>query len=180
VNVSWNDAAAFCAWAGVDLPTEVEWEKAARGTDGRAWPWGNEFDPKKSNYLDASCPGDTIKSGSRTLDQAAEAVGGRDLEHSDGFPYTSPVGAFPAGASPWGALDIVGNVSEWCADGYEERAYARYAAGDLTPPSRTSPRNARGGAWTNPWQNSRSCNRRFYPPQARMAHVGFRVVLRAP
>lgn len=87
VLVNWDDARAYCRWAGGDLPTEAQWEKAARGTDGRIFPWGNRFDPAKL----------------RT-----------------NTTWTSPVGTYPAGASPYGCLDIVGNVYQWCLDFYGE------------------------------------------------------------
>jgi formylglycine-generating enzyme required for sulfatase activity len=89
VRVTWNDAVAYCEWLGKRLPTEAEWEKAARGTEGFSFPWGNEWDPTKANV---------------------KATGLRD---------TAAVGSFGAGASPYGIEDMVGSVWEWTADWYQ-------------------------------------------------------------
>jgi len=145
VNVSWYDAIAFCEWAGVQLPSEAQWEKAARGTDGRIWPWGNQPPNKvRCNF-------------------------GRNVGD------TTPVGAYPAGASPYGVLDMAGNVWEWCRtvwrDNYEE--YAKIASDDLTGNDR---RVLRGGSWVFSPTDVRSASRNGDVPGSRSADVGFRLV----
>ncbi len=154
VNVSWEDASAFCAWAGLALPTEVQWEKAARGTDGRKYPWGSS-DPTADRCVWAYHP-------------------------TWGGESTAPVGSVRAGVSPYGAHDMAGNVWEWCADWYKDDAYASYAKGSTAPPSSGSGRVFRGGSWYDTAGLVRTARRVVNTPVFRYRNLGFRPARVAP
>ena len=132
IQVTWFQAEAFCAWEGGRLPTEAEWEKAARGTDGRMYPWGNEFDGSKLNYCDANCK-----------------FGWRDAAYNDGYADTAPVGSYPSGASPYGVMDMAGNVWEWVNDWYGEDYYSQSPSTNPQGPETGTFRVVRGGSWFN-------------------------------
>jgi formylglycine-generating enzyme required for sulfatase activity len=153
INVSWNDAKAFCDWlsqktgANIHLPTEAQWEKAARGTDQRRYPWGDSSpDCGKAEYL--GCRGRPIK----------------------------PVGSHPSGVSPYGVHDMAGNVMEWCSDWYSKKYYSKSPGSNPTGPSSGSVvRVTRGGHFSSLQHDIRSARRTFHVPSYTNIFIGFRV-----
>ncbi len=140
--VSWHEARAYCAFAGGRLPTEDQWEKAARGTDGRELPWGSELDCARANF--------------GSFENEGPCAG-----KNPGKPVAG--GSYPQGASPYGVLDMAGNVWEWVADRYDR------------DPAR---RVVRGGSCCSYFVPPRAANRNAWEPSYRDGDLGFRCVSR--
>ena len=157
VYVSWHQAADYCEWADARLPTEAEWEYAARGPEGRVFPWGDTFDGTRVNYCDANCE----------FSWADESV-------DDGYGYTAPVGSYPSGASWCGALDLAGNVWEWVADWYDAAYYGRSPSQNPLGPSSGQERVRRGSSWHYPPDGMRSAVRFGVDPDKPDNFQGFR------
>ena len=152
VNVSWEDATAYARWAQVALPTEAQWEKAARGTDGRIYPWGNAWDAGRAQYS--------------------------KLRFGDA-KQTAPVGSFPASASPYGALDMAGNVWQWCADWFHA-SNRDMPDRNPTGPTGGGQRVLHGGGWYNNFpQQHRAAARLKAVPVVLNNGFGFRCAVPA-
>jgi formylglycine-generating enzyme required for sulfatase activity len=153
VGMDWNDAQAYCQWAGRQLPTEAQWEKAARGADGRIYPWGNQ--PATCEYA------------------VMDDVSGNGC----GKGHTAwPVGSKPKGVSPYGALDMAGNVWEWVADWYDDKYYANSPSRNPQGPSSGQFRVMRGASLDNDPTCARAACRYSRTPVDRGNNFGFRCV----
>jgi len=153
-HISWYGADAYCRWAGLRLPTEIEWEKGARGADGRIFPWGDTWDETRLRW----------HGGSRGESET-----------------TAPVDAYPEGSSPYGLRQMAGNVEEWCADPYRPKIYGRYASGDLRIPASGYGRVVRGGTCLRPNKLEFRCAMRRGNPAAyvNILYTGLRCALDA-
>jgi len=155
ISVTWFEAEAYANWLSSEsglvykLPTEAQWEKAARGTEAFIFPWGSIWDTEKANSK--------LK--------------------MDGYEQTAPVGSFPAGASPYGALDMAGNVLEWTSDRYDENYYERIDSRGRVNEQGTKLRTVRGGAWNGGLSTMRTTYRYGFAQKTRSNTVGFRLVM---
>jgi formylglycine-generating enzyme len=185
VGVTWNDARAFCTWAGLGLPAEAQWEWAGRGPEGYAYPWGDDWNRLWCNSLElhaGSLPTpEEFDNYIRQRNILAEKSGlrGNALAITDAVKYLRPVGSVPQDVSWCGAMDMAGNAQEWCSDYFDGRYYQVSAGMNPQGPEKGFDRAWRGGCWTKVAYFSRCSGRGMSFPQDKSGARGFRACLRA-
>jgi formylglycine-generating enzyme len=156
--VTWDEAGAYCRWRRGRLPTEAEWERAARGSSARQFPWGDAYNERLANHGRAGDRPDGV----------------------DGYRHAAPVDGFVDGASPYGVLQMAGNVWEWTADHYQPDAYGKDVRVDPRGPPEGVGRVVRGGSWRSPPHMMRAAHRDHRLPEQAWADVGVRCAYDAP
>ena len=160
--ITYPDAVEYCKWAKVELPTEAQWEKAARGSDGRKYPWGNEWDPEKCNNIELTDKNIMAKMA--------------DIHNKRG---TVPVGSIPGDISPYGVTDMGGNINEWCRDWYKSGYYKKSPAKNPSGPPKGTEKSTRGGAWSMGSKRCRTTSRWSGSVESDLDDYGFRCVKKA-
>ncbi len=164
--VTWYQAQDYCQWRDARLPSEAEWEFAARGPDGLIFPWGNELTGDEANHCDANCGEQTWASGYGYINE----------DHNDGYAVTSPVGSYPQGVSWVGALDMSGNVWEWTSTVYMNYPYTESDGREDLNLNSPDDLVLRGGSFSNSTRYLRAATRNRDIPDNEFISYGFRCV----